>query len=128
MHTTDYIGTNKSYKDRLFRLLFAEKKHGLELYNALNHTDYRDAEELEIRTLEDAIWMKMKNDVAYLIRDILSLCRRYAFRAESPGTYPRNKAGREPAGSDSQCSDVRTKIGYHGSDIPSAFQLMFHAV
>ena len=73
MHTTDYIGTNKSYKDRLFRLLFAEKKHGLELYNALNHTDYRDAEELEIRTLEDAIWMKMKNDVAYLIRDILSL-------------------------------------------------------
>ena len=73
MNTTDHIGTNKSYKDRLFRLLFAEKKHGLELYNALNHTNYSDVEELEIRTLEDAIWMKMKNDVAYLIRDILSL-------------------------------------------------------
>lgn len=73
MNTTDHIGTNKSYKDRLFRLLFAEKKYGLELYNALNHTNYSDVEELEIRTLEDAIWMKMKNDVAYLIRDILSL-------------------------------------------------------
>ena len=41
MHTTDYIGTNKSYKDRLFRLLFADKKNGLELYNALNHTNIK---------------------------------------------------------------------------------------
>ena len=73
MNTTDYIGTNKGYKDRLFRLLFTEKNYGLELYNALNHTAYRNTEDLEIKTLEDAIWMKMKNDVAYLIRDILSL-------------------------------------------------------
>ncbi|MBU9747258.1 hypothetical protein KTH81_25965, partial [Lachnospiraceae bacterium ASD3451] len=67
MNTTDYIGTNKGYKDRLFRLLFTEKNYGLELYNALNHTAYRNTEDLEIKTLEDAIWMKMKNDVAYLI-------------------------------------------------------------
>ena len=73
MNTTDYIGTNKGYKDRLFRLLFTEKNYGLDLYNALNHTAYRNTEDLEIKTLEDAIWMKMKNDVAYLIRDILSL-------------------------------------------------------
>ena len=73
MNTTDYIGTNKGYKDRLFRLLFTEKNYGLDLYNALNHTAYMNTEDLEIKTLEDAIWMKMKNDVAYLIRDILSL-------------------------------------------------------
>lgn len=73
MNTTDNIGTNRNYKDRLFRLLFADKKNGLELYNALNHTAYDNMEDLEIHTLEDVIWMKMKNDVAYLVRDILTL-------------------------------------------------------
>lgn len=71
--TTDNISVNRNYKDRLFRLLFADKKRGLELYNALNLSGYSKESELEIKTLEDAIWMKMKNDVAYLIRDVLAL-------------------------------------------------------
>lgn len=71
--TNDNIRVNRNYKDRLFRLLFADKKRGLELYNALNLSGYSKESELEIKTLEDAIWMKMKNDVAYLIRDVLAL-------------------------------------------------------
>lgn len=71
--TNDNISVNRNYKDRLFRLLFADKKRGLELYNALNLSGYSKESELEIKTLEDAIWMKMKNDVAYLIRDVLAL-------------------------------------------------------
>lgn len=71
--TNDNISVNRNYKDRLFRLLFADKKRGLELYNALNLSSYSKESELEIKTLEDAIWMKMKNDVAYLIRDVLAL-------------------------------------------------------
>mgnify|MGYP000394016154 CR=1 FL=1 len=31
---------NRNYKDTLFRALFAEKKHLLSLYNAVNGTDY----------------------------------------------------------------------------------------
>lgn len=31
-----------SYKDRVFRMLFKEKERLLELYNALNGTDYAD--------------------------------------------------------------------------------------
>lgn len=74
MHnTSDYIGVNLKFRDRLFRILFADKKYALELYNALNHSDYTNEEELEIRTLEDVVWMKMKNDVAYLVRDVLAL-------------------------------------------------------
>lgn len=73
MNTTDYIGINRGYKDRLFRLLFAERKNALELYNALNGSHYRDENELEIKTLSDVIWMKMKNDVAYLVGDVLTL-------------------------------------------------------
>ena len=73
MNTTDSIGVNMRYKDRLFRLLFSEKKYALQLYNALNNSDYTEEADLEIKTLEDVIWMKMKNDIAYLVRDILAL-------------------------------------------------------
>ena len=73
MNANHNITANRNYKDRLFRILFADKTNGLELYNALNHSSYTNEDDLEIRTLDDVIWMKMKNDVAYLIRDILAL-------------------------------------------------------
>ncbi len=60
-NTTDNIGTNLKFKDRLFRILFTDKKYALELYNALNKSDYTDIDDLEVRTLEDVVWMKMKN-------------------------------------------------------------------
>lgn len=72
-YTTDNIRINRKYKDRLFRILFTDKKHALELYNALNHSDYKNEDESEIRTLEDVVWIKMKNDLAFLIRDVLAL-------------------------------------------------------
>ena len=36
----------RSYKDRLFRMIFKEKKEFLELYNAMNGTDYQREEDL----------------------------------------------------------------------------------
>lgn len=36
---------NRQYKDRLFRMVFRNKKDLLELYNAMNGTDYRDEQE-----------------------------------------------------------------------------------
>ena len=38
-----------TYKDRVFRLLFRDKKRILELYNALNETHYDNEEEFEQR-------------------------------------------------------------------------------
>lgn len=67
------IKVNKKYKDRLFRMVFSEKKDLLELYNAMNGSSYQDPEELEIITLDDAIYMGLKNDVAFIIDDILNL-------------------------------------------------------
>ncbi len=58
---------NREYKDTVFRMLFKEKARLLELYNAVNDTDYDDLEALEIVTLENAIYMSMKNDVSCLI-------------------------------------------------------------
>lgn len=64
---------NRTYKDTLFRMIFREKKNLLQLYNALNNTNYRDVTDLEVITLENAIYMNMKNDVAFLLADRLNL-------------------------------------------------------
>ena len=48
-------------------MLFSDKKELLELYNAVNDTTYTDPELLEINTLENAIYMGIKNDVSFLI-------------------------------------------------------------
>lgn len=63
----------RTYKDRVFRMLFKEKGKFLELYNAMNGTDYHKAEDLFVTTLENAIYLGMKNDVSFLLYDQLSL-------------------------------------------------------
>ena len=62
-----------TYKDGIFRMLFKEKDRLLELYNALNGTSYTQAEALEINTLENAIFIKMKNDVSFIIESRMCL-------------------------------------------------------
>ena len=64
---------NKKYKDRLFRLIFQDKKDLLELYNAINNSDYTNPEDLTITTIEDVVYMGMKNDLSFLIDDVLNL-------------------------------------------------------
>lgn len=61
------IIAERSYKDTIFRLIFREVKDLLSLYNAVNGTDYQNPEELQIVTLENAIYMNMKNDLAFII-------------------------------------------------------------
>lgn len=67
------ITPNRNYKDRLFRMLFSEKKDLLELYNALNKSSYSREEDLEITTLDDVVYLGMKNDVSILLDGRLSL-------------------------------------------------------
>jgi hypothetical protein len=67
---------NREHKDRLFKLIFGEEKNKgnlLDLYNAINNTDYDDASQLQIMTIEDCIYMGMKNDISLLIDFWLSL-------------------------------------------------------
>ena len=67
------IFIHRNYKDELFRRLFRDKKALLELYNAINQTTYTDETLLVIYTLEDAIYMSYKNDVSFIISNVLSL-------------------------------------------------------
>lgn len=39
----------------------------------MNGSDYKDASELQVVTLENAIYLSMKNDVAYVLHDELFL-------------------------------------------------------
>ena len=58
---------NQKYKDVLFRFIFQDKRDLLSLYNAVNGTDYQNPEELAINTLENVIYLKMKNDQSFLV-------------------------------------------------------------
>ena len=64
---------NRLYKAHLFVMIFEDKKKLLELYNAISGKHYEDPELLEINTLENAIYMSMKNDLSFLIDARLSL-------------------------------------------------------
>lgn len=64
---------NHKYKDHIFRLVFRNRKHMLALYNAINGTDYTNPEDLDVRTLEDAIYLGYKNDLSFLISNTLNL-------------------------------------------------------
>ena len=64
---------NREHKDRLFKLVFREKRDLLDLYNAVNGTDHDNPDDIEVNTIEDAIYMGMKNDVSFLIKDVLNL-------------------------------------------------------
>lgn len=65
----DYAGlnVNRKYKDTVFRLLFSDKRRLLELYNAVSGRHYDNPDELEIVTLENAVYIGMKNDLAFLL-------------------------------------------------------------
>ena len=64
---------NRTYKDRLFIRIFEHKEDLLSLYNAVNGSDYQNPDELEITTLDNAIYMSMKNDISFLIDGYMSL-------------------------------------------------------
>ena len=71
----------KQYKDRLFKFLFGNpeyKELTLALYNSLNNSDYLNANDLQIVTLEESIYINMKNDVSFLLRKEL-----YMFEQQS---------------------------------------------
>ncbi len=63
-------GMRRTYKDSVFRKLFGDSSSRdslLSLYNALNGTSYDDPSDLTINTIDDAVYMGMKNDISCII-------------------------------------------------------------
>ena len=61
---------NNEHKDRLFAFIFGNEKNRawtLNLYNAVNGTDYSNEGDIEINTMRDTVYMGMKNDVSFIL-------------------------------------------------------------
>jgi hypothetical protein len=70
------VKANRKYKDTVFRDLFGSeerKPYALSLYNALNGTSHTDTDDLQITTLDDVLYLGLRNDVSLLVGDSLSL-------------------------------------------------------
>lgn len=63
----------RNQSDTVFRMLFKDKRHLLSLYNAVSGRNCTDPDELEITTLENAVYMNRKNDLSFILHDELCL-------------------------------------------------------
>ena len=74
----DSFKANREYKDRLFKAIFGRdseqsKRWRLDLYNALNGTSYTNPDDLKLTTIENVIYITMKNDISFLIGSQMNL-------------------------------------------------------
>ena len=70
------LRTNRKYQDSLFRVIFGREEHKhwlLQLYNALNNSNHQNVDELTLTTIDDVVYIKMKNDVSFLIDSQMNL-------------------------------------------------------
>ena len=67
---------NRKFKDSLFKFIFGNEKHKdltLSLYNAINNTDYDRIDDIEITTIDGAVYIGMENDISFIIADTMNL-------------------------------------------------------
>jgi hypothetical protein len=58
---------NREYKDTVFTRLCEDKKRLIEIYNAVTGKNYPPDTEIEIVTLDDALFLDRRNDVAFVL-------------------------------------------------------------
>ena len=65
---------NKEYKSDVFSMLLQDKKRAMEIYNAINGTDYDDPELVEMTALDDKSFsLTVRNDASFILDANLSL-------------------------------------------------------
>ena len=64
---------SREHKDTIFRIIFRDRKKLLQLYNALNDSQYVDEQELTVTTLESVIYLSYKNDTSFLLDQVMFL-------------------------------------------------------
>ncbi len=63
----------RNHKDRLFCDIFSIKEYALSLFNAANDTNYTDAEDMEIYTIQEVVYITMHNDLAVCFHGFMEL-------------------------------------------------------
>lgn len=67
---------NKKHKDRLFSFLFgseSNKEWTLSLYNAVSGSEYTNPEDILFTTIDDAVYMGMKNDLSFILFQVMNI-------------------------------------------------------
>lgn len=64
---------NREYKSSIFTMLLEDKSRALDVYNAVNNTDYGDIDDLEIIMLENAVYLSYRNDASFIFSATLNL-------------------------------------------------------
>ena len=61
------MAENREVKSDVFSMLMEDKNNALSVYNALNDSNYQDAELVEMKTLEKGISLTIRNDAAFIV-------------------------------------------------------------
>ena len=67
---------NAKYKDRVFKFIFgnpSNKEWTLSLYNAVNGSNHSNPDDIHFNTIDDAVYMEMRNDVSFIILNEMNL-------------------------------------------------------
>ncbi|MCI6165512.1 MAG: Rpn family recombination-promoting nuclease/putative transposase [Lachnospira sp.] len=71
------------YKDNVFCMLYRNKKNLLELYNALNNSNYTNVDDLQVTTLNGGSYMKYKNDASFVLNMSLYMFEQQSSRNDN---------------------------------------------
>ena len=61
------MSENREYKSDVFSMLMEDKNNALQVYNALNGSNYKDPEQVEIEKLESGISLTIRNACAFIV-------------------------------------------------------------
>ena len=64
---------NREYKSSLFTYMLSHKEYALQVYNVLNNSNYTNPEDVEITTLENVVFINIRNDVSFVLDNIFNL-------------------------------------------------------
>ena len=77
--TGDFTGHgNRVIKSRLFEFLFGREEHKpwiLDLYNAVNGSAHDNPDDITINTIENVVYLGMKNDLSLMVSETVSFYR-----------------------------------------------------
>ena len=64
---------NREHKSSLFTYMLSQKEYALQVYNVLNNSNYTNSEDIVITTLENVVFINIKNDVSFVLDNIFNL-------------------------------------------------------
>ena len=64
---------NREYKSDVFSMLMEDAENALQVYNAVNGSDYTDASMVEMCTLDKGVSLTVRNDASFIVDASLSI-------------------------------------------------------